>query len=1079
MKMKLMIVGCALLVALQSLANIGSAIIDHVGYGYNFDPATHKATLTSVGRFSEASVSLDLPFKFDKDSVTSVVAIAAGTFSGIDALASNVLTHLTIPNSVKSIEKGAFEGCNEAVYDTTTIPGVKMIDGWVIEVSDPSFAESVPAAELAQLPGVRGVAYGAYAYELIDGVKWYYEQKDGESVITNVSSNVGDIVIPAELGGKPVTGWDVSLFRYAVGLRSVTIPATIRDFPNNAFEGCTDLRMVTFPVNPFPNPVIPPSAFKGSTALVKVRIPGWVTTIGASAFEGCTSLAELEFEESALPLEIGDAAFKDCTALEAVSLSPRRTVTLNDSVFENCSRMTELTFPDGGRVAVGGSAFRNCTALTTVTGFKCVEAIGASAFENCCTLTNVLFLADGCDSIGDGAFRDCVSLEFVKLPASLAYVGNSAFEGDVCLQEIELPKYVEYCGDAAFKGCQVLGKVVLPAKLSYLGDSAFEDCVCLPEVEIPGDVATLGDAAFKGCVVLTNVTLNVGNVDFGEEVFAGCISLRSIAIPSTAVHIEKSAFSGCSALEKVTLNEGLVNIDDEAFFECIALKEIVIPGTVARVGKNAFSGCMALESMTFEDGTVDADIDDGAFAGCINLGTADIRAHVVRIGESAFENCSSMNSLVLVDSIKSIGSQAFAGCSSLETFDIPKTVTYIGDDVIKGCSGLTSITIDGQTSIPDGAFEGFEKLTRVTIGASVTNIGDRAFARCIGLTSITIPGNVKIIGASAFEGCKNLTSVTIGYGVTYIGIRAFAQCTNLKTVTIPPSVVGIGNYAFAFCTNLQSANIPESLASEVDNHDVFFASSPAIGVDPKVVYYNPYDKARTWNGALRDAVGNVAGTMQVKVGRVSNGGSVKVSATATLVNGKKVMAKAKTIQLVGNGTAHDSLVFKEPVGGMDIDLNADGSPVIGNAAYELRLETVGGGWSGERLTFVLGDDFDLAVAGELQDQLLPWDDPFGVVGNKWKFAKNATVKLSKDKASVAVDASNGKTNLGSLKLTYTSKTGLFKGSFKAYALETAAAGKKKLKKYTVNVTGVVVGGKGYGQATCKKPAGGPWAVMVR
>ena len=37
---------------------------------------------------------------------------------------------------------------------------------------------------------------------------------------------------------------------------------------------------------------------------------------------------------------------------------------------------------------------------------------------------------------------------------------------------------------------------------------------------------------------------------------------------------------------------------------------------------------------------------------------------------------------------------------------------------------------------------------------------------------------------------------------------------------------------------------------------------------------------------------------------------------------------------------------------------------------------------------------------------------------------------------------------------------------------------KKLKKYTANVTGVVVDGKGFGQASIKKPAAGPWAVTV-
>ena len=63
-----------------------------------------------------------------------------------------------------------------------------------------------------------------------------------------------------------------------------------------------------------------------------------------------------------------------------------------------------------------------------------------------------------------------------------------------------------------------------------------------------------------------------------------------------------------------------------------------------------------------------------------------------------------------------------------------------------------------------------------------------------------------------------------------------------------------------------------------------------------------------------------------------------------------------------------------------------------------------------------------------------------------------------------------------MKLTYTPKKGTFKGSFKVYALE--GEGKAtKLKKYTVNVSGLVVGGKGYGAATCKKPFAA-WRVTV-
>ena len=76
-----------------------------------------------------------------------------------------------------------------------------------------------------------------------------------------------------------------------------------------------------------------------------------------------------------------------------------------------------------------------------------------------------------------------------------------------------------------------------------------------------------------------------------------------------------------------------------------------------------------------------------------------------------------------------------------------------------------------------------------------------------------------------------------------------------------------------------------------------------------------------------------------------------------------------------------------------------------------------------------------------------------------------------------VDTSGDKTNLSAMKLTYTPKKGTFKGSFKVYALE--GTGKAtKLKKYTVSVTGVVVGGAGYGTATSKNPAAS-WSVSVK
>ena len=89
-------------------------------------------------------------------------------------------------------------------------------------------------------------------------------------------------------------------------------------------------------------------------------------------------------------------------------------------------------------------------------------------------------------------------------------------------------------------------------------------------------------------------------------------------------------------------------------------------------------------------------------------------------------------------------------------------------------------------------------------------------------------------------------------------------------------------------------------------------------------------------------------------------------------------------------------------------------------------------------------------------------------GTRWVVAGGAKAgKLALVKGTSEIDLAKSKftDNMSGLKLTYKAKDGSFKGSFKAYNLENG-----KIKSYTVNVTGVMIGDKGYGTATIKKPS---------
>ena len=242
-----------------------------------------------------------------------------------------------------------------------------------------------------------------------------------------------------------------------------------------------------------------------------------------------------------------------------------------------------------------------------------------------------------------------------------------------------------------------------------------------------------------------------------------------------------------------------------------------------------------------------------------------------------------------------------------------------------------------------------------------------------------------------------------------------------------------------------------------------------------------FSKAQTVTGALYDKDDRPVGTVQVKVGKMGKNGDVKLSASATLLaDGKtqKVTAKAATMQ---TGSAGATLVFKAPIGEMAVELAADGVFTLKNASYVVTEATVGGALKGEGQGIFRLKDIDFAVPGELQEDLLPNEVAFDVVGGKWKFAKNASVKWAKDRTTkeyaLVVDDTKGKRNLSSLKLTYAAKTGIFKGAFKVYALEEKN-GKTKLAKYMVNVIGLVLNGVGQGEAACKKIAAGPWPVTV-
>jgi hypothetical protein len=179
----------------------------------------------------------------------------------------------------------------------------------------------------------------------------------------------GAVVIPAAIGGRPVTGIGDFAFEDRAGLASVTIPAS-------------------------------------------------VTRIGDRAFTDCAALTAVSMTEGLAG--IGDLAFAGCTGLPAISVSVENQKYKDiDGVVFSRDGKTLVAYPPGGKTdylipegvtRIGNTAFSYCTGLASVTVPEGVTSIGYAAFSRCSGLVSIT-IPDSVISVDEGAFRGCGKLD--------------------------------------------------------------------------------------------------------------------------------------------------------------------------------------------------------------------------------------------------------------------------------------------------------------------------------------------------------------------------------------------------------------------------------------------------------------------------------------------------------------------------------------------------------------------------------------------------------------------------------------------------------------------------------------------
>ena len=745
--------------------------------------------------------------------------------------------------------------------------------------------------------------------------------------------------------------------------------------------------------------------------------------------------------------------------------------------------------------------FRGSKKLLSVSIPSSIRHYGGLEFAECTALHSVTV---GCHNISRSMFYGCASLKHIDLPNGIVKnISESAFSSSGLL-DISIPGSVMNIGNSAFYQCTSMTSVVINAGVQSIGTQAFGYCSALKSVELPRNVK-VGKESFKGCTGMTSLIMQSGtHVEIGA--FRSCNGLKTIVVNNQGEDVGSTFFNGnsfsyCNGLESIRFEGNAPTIDGSVFRDvpssCTVYVHrdssgwgVDIPGTwkglrieyiesgsgggsggeTPPVGESFdlgfYSGRTNYEDWrdsmfvtTTQGGTTPmTSIAQGAkiylYYGFANLaGNFDMGGFVNRFTLStgaAFEDNWSNSTLAAGQWGWGGKSYSPAALQNLAPGTYTLTCTLDATSKLSETNEGNNTKSITFTIVASDLDEGeYDPLVKIYCLVSFDpNGGDRVSIRVGGIES-------RYVLKGKTLGAYGDLPVPTRSGYTFVGW--FTAADGGTRVTASTKVTGNVTY-YAHWEKIGGD------ASSSGGGSATPVPSGGAGWTAK--------GARTLNGAMYDAAGNLAGVVQLKVARPNaRKRTVKLSGYVVPLDGKKVALRADAAvaytgaPLTVNATSRAFGAFTA---------NIDDSGFSGKiGGYTIRTANVGGNWARTNAKVRVATTSFLTGTVEA---LLPNGEPVLAVGGRWAFNRAASVKLSKDKSRVEWDTSRGRTNLSGMKLTYTPKTGLFKGSFKVYVLEGVTV-RKRLKKYTFNVTGVVVGGVGYGVATCKRPAV-IWTVTV-
>ena len=240
-------------------------------------------------------------------------------------LSCNALKSISIPNSVTSIDYGAFSRCG--------LTSIK-IPYSVTSIKQGAFSNCSDLTSITVEDGNRA-----------------YDSRDNCNAIIETSTNT-----------------------LIIGCNKTVIPNTVTSIGHSAFINCQILSSVTIPDGVT---AIGDYAFSGCSQLSSITIPNSVTSIGRAAFQSCRNLSSATLSDKLT--SIGDWIFNGCRNLNSIEI-PQNVNSIGEYAFQGCSALSNVTCRALTPPSVDAKAFSNISIenITLYVLSGCVEAYKAA-----------------------------------------------------------------------------------------------------------------------------------------------------------------------------------------------------------------------------------------------------------------------------------------------------------------------------------------------------------------------------------------------------------------------------------------------------------------------------------------------------------------------------------------------------------------------------------------------------------------------------------------------------------------------------------------------------------------------------